>query len=30
MPKQMKMNDLDDLNRKINRINLQGTDDDIS
>lgn len=29
-PKQMKMNDLDDLNRKINRIDLQGTDDDIS
>jgi|GEM_PF-4561164 len=28
-PKQMKMNDLDDLNREINRIDLQGTDDDI-
>ena len=25
----MKMNDLDDLNREINRIDLQGTDDDI-
>ena len=23
----MKMNDLDDLNREINRIDLQGTDD---
>jgi hypothetical protein len=25
----MKMDDLDDLNREINRIDLQGTDDDI-